>query len=223
VVLSNGELPIQGQLHLEPAVLKKYKPEAIVKAVENFSFKYGYSICGHCTLDKEDRLLICTNAAGLHTQTPGKGRCYNHIYAGDIIPLAAPQTPYSRELQGYTSLQQIFEEFQNRGKEAKQLDEELAMTRTVLAAQLKNLNPDKPGRNEDTYRMILLVLEQIRRIADTMSKISASQSQGITIDSITAFLWQLQAIMGEEIHDPMVKLRLFDRISTECSFLNVIR
>ena len=216
VVTMIDQLPVDSALNdVPPEVLQKYPMADLEKALESIQFRFAYIICGKIFLNRQSELKVCTNEAGLDTDHPGRARCKLH----DSVQIVNQyRSPYSRQLAGYPNLQAIFEEHQDRGREIKKLDEELALARTILSSQLQRLDGAKPYRNDETYRNIIMVLESIRKLADTMAKIQQVEAQGVTLDLIQGFLWKVSKIIDEETASGPVKIRILDRIATEATF-----
>lgn len=211
------ELPIHSPVKItSPAVLAKYSEPDLERLIENVQFQHAYPICGHCGLGRAGDLHVCCNKAGLNTKHEGVGRCQQH--ETEIFASSRAISPYTRHLREYSTLQEIFQEFDQRTSEMRELRQEISLARTVLSAQLQMLKRDRPGRNDELYKNILLYLEQIRRLVESVAKVEALQAQGITMEGINAFLWQVQRILDEEIVDPSLKVRIFDRIATEANF-----
>jgi hypothetical protein len=210
------ELPIDSPLNqLDNRVLSRYSMEGLTLALENLQFQHTYLICGHCSLNNDGSLQICNISAGSGTSHEGQGRCQQHD-----SPFLKAQSPYIRQLSQYRTLQELFAEFEGIQGSVKDLKQELSIARTVLAAKLRQLDGSvNPVRNNEHYRDILFTLESIRKVAKSMADIEQAESQGITVNSINGYLWQMQNILNEEITDNNTLVRIFDRIATECKFI----
>lgn len=207
------DLPINSPLVNLPApLLQKYDITDLGRQLEDLQLQYNFQICGHVSQDREGNAVFCCVPAGTDTSHPGYGRCARH--AG--VPALSP---YARYLRGHPTLQAVFTEFMERQQSFRQLDAELALARSVLTALLRELQVNSRARNTETFGQILLYLEQIRKLSESMSKIQQMQAQGITVESISAFLWQVQTIIDQELVDTTAKARIFDRIATECEFV----
>ncbi len=212
----SDELPIESPLDsIEARILALYPKTELARYLEDVQFQFDFVICGFYSLSKDKTVQICTNAAGLNTNHKGTGRCQVHE-----MPELEVRSVYSKQLRDYSSLQEIFEEFSNRKNSIKGLDEEITLARTILGQLLSTLKTNQgDAKRQDTFRLIMQVLDSIRKTAESIANIEEKQSKGLTMDSISAFLWQLQRILDEEIIDNAQKIRIFDRISTECSFI----
>lgn len=215
-----SSLPVESSVvQADPMVLEKYPIGELTKLVENEQFRYAYLICGHLSIGRDQSLQICTREAGQDTSHRGSGRCCRHEPAALSIQ---PRSSYTQFLLGNSTLQSIFEEFLQRSGRVKDLTEELAIARTVLSATLQDLkSSSKRYEKQEVFRDVVVSLELIRKIAKSMADIQQAESAGITLDSVTSFLWQIQKIVEEELVDPETRIRIFDRIATECKFFEV--
>ena len=198
-------------------VRSAYPETVLMEAVDAAQFTSTYPICGHLSLSPEKRLVVCRRRAGLNTKHESLGRCFVHDPEGAHME---PVSPYARQLRHYSTLQELFSDMESSKEQFRSLNQELTMARTVLAAQLKQLNSSAryTARNQDVMSNIMGCLEVIRKLAESAAKIQTLGSQQVTIDSITAFLWQVQQIIEQEVVDAHTRLRIFDRISTEVKF-----
>lgn len=221
LILQDKNLPIDSPLnYVTPDVLAVYTMEQLEVELTQVSFAHAYPVCGHITLDRRrsNGLLICSDAAGDGTDHPGRGRCAKHEFGQSI----SPRSPYVDYLKQFDSLQMIFERFQNRDKAIKDLSDEMNIARSALAYNCQRLEKDKTKsyKNGELLDKMMMNLEIIRKIAKTMADIQQTEAQGITPESVDAFVWQVQRILDQEIPSPQQKVRIFDRIATECGFLH---
>lgn len=218
--LRNGEvreLPIDSPFNeLDPngEILRQFSLSDLNRATQDLQFQYNFPLCRHVSINTRKELVICTNPAGQYTQHEGHGRCARHE-----MTLIKPRSPYVSKLVGYTDIQELFESFSNREKKLNDLTEEINIARTMLGMQLKRLEKGKSGQNDDAFRNILAALESVRRLGETMAKIGLAESNGVTYKAIEAFLWQITEILNQEIADPDQRIRILDRVATECVFV----
>jgi hypothetical protein len=212
-----GELTVlpPSNISIPREVLKHYTEQEVIRTIENVRFQLGYPLCGAVYLNQNNELKVCTAPQGHNTDHQGTGYCFRH----DQSIQSAELSPYTKHLLQYPTLQAMFEEFKNRGGEVRRLEEELAILRSVLTAQLIRLQKDKHLANEEIYKNIILCVEQIRRLTESMAKIAQIQAQGITMDSINTFLWQIMEVISGEVLDQDKATKIFERISTECRFV----
>lgn len=215
LVLVGQNLPIDSPLvNVDERILQQYSLAELRQGLDDTQFSYQYVICGHISTDDQRKLRICTSPAGYQTSHSGRGRCLTH----DSLRIRA-RSPYTGMLQQCTELQQLFEAFQTRERKLNDLSDELNVARTVLGMMLREFETGKRGKNEDTFKNVVLALEQIRRIAHSMANIQQAESSGVTLQAITAFLWQVSEVLNQELVDPGLRIRVLDRISTECTFV----
>jgi hypothetical protein len=213
----DNSLPIDSPFHsLEDRVLNLYSVEVIERNLTDLQFQYSYKICGNVSLDDKKQLSICTNKAGAQTPHEGTGRCNRHD--GQLFKA---RSPYTRHLRQYDSLQEVFESFENREKKLNDLSEEINLGRMALSYQLSLLEKGKMGKNDMTFKNIILGLEMIRKLGGEIAKIQQAESSGITLQSVTSFLFQVSEIMNQEIPSQDMRIRVLDRIATECNFFSV--
>jgi hypothetical protein len=216
-VIIDSSLPIDSPFFsLEDHILKLHSVETLEKCLEDLQFQIAYKICGHISLDDKKGIVVCSNKAGGGTGHENTGRCYQH----DKLSYKA-RSPYTRHLKQFETLQEIFETFENREKKLNDLSEEISIGRMALAHQLSLLEKGKFGKNDMLFKNIILALEMIRKIAESIAKIQQAESSGITTQSITSFLYQVSEILNQEIVDKNSLTRILDRVATECSFLSV--
>lgn len=211
------ELPKDSPLYsVSKDILAEVPLETLAIWHENTQLQSTFPICGfpHRDRTREKRVIICANRAGLNTKHLDEGRCYIHEF-----PEQLQRTSYARQLVGFSSLQEIYEEIATRQKGIKDLSEEITMARSILASQLSELRTGKSGKNSEVFSMVLKAIEQIRKTADTIASIEEKEARGLTMESISGFLWHLHRILNEELLEPKHKARIFDRIAEECIFV----
>lgn len=207
-------LPVDSPMYnLDEKIYNLVSKEALERKIEDLTFQYAYPLCMHIWVNNKQKVEICTNKAGLFTSHEGKGRCAKHEGMN-----FETRSPYVQHLRGYSTLQEIFEQFENREKRLQDLSEEVSVARTILSMQLKRFEKGKNATNDAVFDKVLNALEVIRRIVDTISKVQHSEAVGITLQSITAFLWQISEILNQEVQDPRHRIRILDRIALETSF-----
>lgn len=208
-------LPIDSPLfQVEERILQEYSLDTLENGILDLQFQYSYKICGAITLDKK-KLNICSNKAGVNTQHEGVARCYLH----DKV-IYQPRSPYTKYLRHFDTLQEVFEEFQNREK-SLDLGEEVSIAKTALAYQLTLMQKGRNGNNDFVFKNIILALEMVRKIQESISKIKQAESAGITLQSITSYLYQVSEIISQEIADGNIRNRILDRVATEATFFQV--
>lgn len=190
---------------------------SLMEAVDAAQFGSAYPLCAHLSLSPEKKLVICRRRAGLNTKHENLGRCFIHDPEGAFVE---PASPYARQLSHHSTLQELFQDMEGSKDQFRSLNQELTMARTILGAQLKQLNQSGrwTARNNDVMANIMQCLEIVRKLSESSAKINAVGSQQLTIDSVTAFLWQIQQIIEQEVSDPHARLRIFDRAATEAKF-----
>lgn len=213
LLLTDSSLPLDSPLvGLDEQVIAQVGYDNLKRALDDLAFQYVYPLCSHVSLDERKQLKVCCNAAGLQTAHPGVGRCYAHDRQ-----LIRPRSPYAQYLAGHSDLQSVFETFQNRERKLNDLSDELSIARSMLALQVRQFETGKSGRNDEAFRNTILSLEMIRKIVDTIAKVQLTESSGITLPAITAFLWQVADILQQELVDSGTRIRILDRIATETS------
>jgi hypothetical protein len=216
-LIIDANLPVDSPFFsLEERILKLYSVEQLEIALEDLQFQIAYKICGHVSLGSKNEVVVCTNAAGSSTKHQGVGRCHSHDKA-----IYRPRSPYTAHLKSFSSLQEVFEQFQNREKKLNDISDEMGIARTALSYQLGLLKEKRDGYNNEIFKNIILCLEMVRKIAESIAKIQQAESSGITLQSVTSFLYQVSEILNQEIVSKDVLTRILDRVSTECSFLQV--
>jgi len=210
------ELPVDSPLRIVPAdIAAEVSIETLGQWHDNLQLQYAFPICGFPHRDPKKQIVICTNRAGLNTTHLDEGRCFRHEIPEQII-----RSTYARQLVGFSSLQEIFEEVSARQKGIKDLSDEITMARTVLAHNISQLKQGQFGKNDALFSTILKTLEQIRKLAESIAGIEEREARGLTMESISGFLWHLHRILDEELLNPEGKARIFDRIATECMFVH---
>lgn len=194
-----------------------FQDTILMEAVDAAQFTCAYPICGHLTLSPDKRLMVCRRRAGLNTKHEGVGRCFQHDPDGAFVE---PASPYARHLSHVATIQDLFQDMESSKEQFRSLNQELTMARTILSAQLGQLNPNARNttKNQEVMACIMSCLEQIRKLAESAAKIQAAGAQQLTLDGITAFLWTVQQIIEQEVGEPTSRLRIFDRIATEAKF-----
>src|SRR6266853_5453869 len=216
-VVIDANLPIDSPLSsVEDRILKLHSWDVLERSVDDLQFQFAYKICGHLSLDQQKKLVVCSNKAGLNTKHESIGRCYLHD-----AQVYKARSPYTRHLRQFDTLQEIFEEFENREKKLNDLSEEISIARSALSPQLSYFEKGKFGKNDMVFKNVVLALEMIRKIAESIAKIQQAESSGITLQSITSFLYQISEILNQEIVDSNLRIRILDRCASECSFIQL--
>lgn len=199
-------------------VRRKFSDPEIMEALDAIQFVHTYPICGFLSVSPEKKLEVCARKAGVYTKHEGNGPCFVHDASGCLV---VPASPYARNLVNCASIQEIFHEMVESQGEFRGLNQELAMARTILAAQLQRLDGgDKKNslKNQEIYGSIMACLDSIRKLAESTAKINSLNNQNLTIEGVYAFLWTVTRIMEEELTDPHVRVKVLDRIASEAVF-----